>query len=189
MKCRPLPIVASAIFSLDTHVDARGTFSRAWCRKDGPLNALPFEIAQINISSNPSKGTLRGLHYQRHPHAEQKLVYCIQGTIHDVILDLRPDSPTYLQWVSVTLSHKTPQALYIPAGCAHGFQTLEDDTTLLYLISEYYTPSASSGIRYDDPAFGIEWPLPVSALSERDQQWIPFQGNADVSDNPAHSSK
>src|SRR5262249_31929113 len=124
-------------------------------------------IAQVNLSSNTRRGTLRGMHYQLPPHREAKVVCCTQGAIYDVVLDLRPDSPTYLQWAAEELSAENRRMLYIPEGCAHGFQTLEDLTDLIYLISEFYSPTHATGVRYNDRAFGIEWTLPVASI------WMP----------------
>ena len=151
--------------------DSRGFFSRFWCSKEFEAQGLSFEVAQINVSHNAEAGTLRGLHFQRAPHAEAKVVACTSGSVFDVAVDVRPGSPTYLQWFGAELNSEDRQMLYIPAGFAHGYQTLEDDTGLLYLVSEFYTPDAESGLRFDDPAIGIEWPLPVASISDKDIDW------------------
>lgn len=151
--------------------DARGFFSRFWCRKEFEAQGLDFEVAQINISHTAEAGTLRGLHYQRQPHAEAKVVACTRGRAFDVAVDVRPDSPTYLQWFGTELDSENRRMLYIPKGFAHGYQTLENDTGLLYLVSEFYAPDAEGGLRYDDPAVGIEWPQPVTSVSDKDAGW------------------
>jgi dTDP-4-dehydrorhamnose 3,5-epimerase len=129
------------------------------------------EIAQQSVSINTRAGTLRGLHFQVAPHAETKLIRCTAGSIYDVVVDLRPESASYLQWFGVHLSATNRKMLYVPPGCAHGFQTLVDATEVAYSISEFYQAESARGVRYDDPAFGIAWPLPVSAISERDLNW------------------
>ena len=151
--------------------DARGFFSRFWCSKEFEAQGLSFEVTQINVSHSAQSGTLRGLHYQREPHAEAKVVACTRGRVFDVAVDLRPDSPTYLQWFGTELDSDTRQMLYIPKGFAHGYQTLENDTGLLYLVSEFYTPEAESGLRYDDPEIRIRWPQPVTSISDKDRNW------------------
>ena len=128
-------------------------------------------MCQINISASTHKGTLRGLHYQRPPHQEAKIVSCIRGAIHDVILDLRRAAPTYLHWIAVELTAENHRMLYVPEGCAHGFQTLVDDAEVLYLMSEFHAPGHAAGVRYNDSAFAIDWPLKVTAISEADLSW------------------
>ncbi len=151
--------------------DERGFFSRFWCEQEFANQDLAYEIAQINISHNPVAGTLRGLHYQQYPHEEAKVVACTQGRVFDVAVDMRPDSKTYLQWFGTVLDSEKRQMLYIPQGFAHGYQALEDNTNLLYLVSEFYAPDAEAGVRYDDPAVGINWPLPAENLSDKDKSW------------------
>ena len=128
------------------------------------------------MSYNRRKGTLRGMHFQREPHAETKLVRVVRGAIYDVIIDLRPDSPTFKRWIGVELTAENRRALYVPAGFAHGFQTLADDTEVFYQVSAFYTPGAEGGVRYDDPAFAVSWPLPVSVISAKDAAWPDFTG-------------
>jgi dTDP-4-dehydrorhamnose 3,5-epimerase len=135
------------------------------------VHGLTSRLVQINVSHNVSRGTLRGMHFQLSPHEEAKVVSCTQGAIYDVVLDLRPESPTYLAWVAEELTAASRKALYIPEGCAHGFQTLIEDSQVLYLMSEYYAPGHGRGVRYDDPAFGIEWPLEVTSISDADRSW------------------
>lgn len=154
--------------------DERGFFARTWCRREFGARGLDVRMAQCNISYNPRKGTLRGLHYQVPPFAEAKLVRCTRGAVYDVILDLRRDSPTFRRWVAVTLSADNRSAAYIPQGCAHGFLTLEDDTEVFYQISEFYAPDWARGVRWNDPAFGIEWPIAVQVISHRDASYPDF---------------
>jgi len=151
--------------------DVRGFFSRFWCSKEFSAQGLSFEVAQINVSHNAEAGTLRGLHYQREPHAEAKVVACTSGRVFDVAVDVRPDSPTYLQWFGIELNAEDRRMLYVPVGFAHGYQTLEDNTGLLYLVSEFYSPDAEAGLRFDDPAIGIDWPLPAASVSDKDANW------------------
>jgi len=163
------------VIEIERRTDTRGFFGRAWCAKDFEAHGLTARIAQVNVSGNLRKGTLRGLHYQLAPHHEAKVVGCIQGAIYDIVLDLRRDSPTYLQWVAVELTSGNHRMLYIPEGCAHGFQTLTDDTDLLYLMTEFYSPAHAQGVRYNDPAFGIEWPLTVECISDADRAWPDYR--------------
>ncbi|MDO9541023.1 MAG: dTDP-4-dehydrorhamnose 3,5-epimerase [Kiritimatiellia bacterium] len=148
--------------------DERGFFARTWCRREFEARGLNIRLVQCNISFNRHRGTLRGIHYQIEPHAEAKLVRCTMGAIYDVILDLRPDSATFKQWLAVELTAENRLMLYIPAGLAHGFQTLEDNTEVFYQMSEFYHPECARRVRYDDPAFAIRWPLPVTIVSDKD---------------------
>ncbi|MBW4620080.1 MAG: dTDP-4-dehydrorhamnose 3,5-epimerase [Cyanosarcina radialis HA8281-LM2] len=151
--------------------DDRGFFARTFCQKEFATRALNPNLVQCNISFNQKKGTLRGMHYQAAPHEEVKLVRCTMGTIYDVIIDLRPDSSTFKQWVGVELAAANRQMLYIPEGFAHGFQTLEDHTEVFYQMSEFYYPEFSKGVRWNDRAFQIEWPLPKPILSHKDKTY------------------
>lgn len=151
--------------------DERGFFARAWCAREMAEHGLAAELAQANLSRSAQAGTLRGMHFQRAPHAETKLVRCTRGSLYDVIVDLRPGSPTYRRWFGAELSADNGRMLYVPEGFAHGFQTLEDDTEAYYLVSEFYTPGAEGGVRYDDPAFAIRWPRPVTVISPKDESW------------------
>ena len=151
--------------------DDRGFFSRFWCRKELDEQGLFFEIAQINTSYNANAGTVRGFHYQRDPHSETKIVACTSGRVFDVAVDVRPNSPTYLNWFGAELSAENNRLLYIPAGFAHGYQALEDDSRMLYLISEFYAPDFESGLRYNDPAIGVAWPQEVTSVSDKDSKW------------------
>jgi dTDP-4-dehydrorhamnose 3,5-epimerase len=156
--------------------DDRGFFARSWCTKEFVAQGLNPQLVQCNISFNRRRGTLRGMHYQASPYGECKLVRCTAGSIYDVIIDLRPDSATYTQWVAVELSSANRQALYIPEGLAHGFQTLTDETEVLYQMSEFYHPESARGVRWDDPKFQISWPIVEITISDRDRQYPDFQG-------------
>ncbi len=157
--------------------DERGFFARTWCHDEFQARGLSTDIAQCSVSFNLRKGTLRGMHYQAAPHAEIKVIRCNRGAFFDVLVDLRPESPTYAQWTAQELSARNGRMLYVPAGLAHGFQTLEDETEVYYQISERYAPDCARGVRWNDPAFGIEWPdVEVRILSERDRQYPDFHG-------------
>jgi dTDP-4-dehydrorhamnose 3,5-epimerase len=159
------------LVDLERQEDERGWFARAWCAREFGERKLETRLAQVNLSFNRRAGTLRGMHYQAWPSEEAKLVRCLNGALHDVVVDLRPESPTHRRWVAVRLDDEARRAVYIPAGCAHGFQTLVDETEVLYLMSEFHDPAAAGGVRYDDPALAIAWPLPVSEISAKDQSW------------------
>jgi dTDP-4-dehydrorhamnose 3,5-epimerase len=165
------------LIDLERVEDERGFFARAWDERKLTEHGLESRIAQCNVSFNKRKGTLRGMHLQRPPHQEVKLIRCTRGGLFDVIIDLRPDSGAYRRWIGVELTAENRRMLYVPRGFAHGFQTLEDDTETFYMVSEYYTPGAESGVRWDDPVFGIEWPLGrPTEISEKDQHWPDFAG-------------
>lgn len=151
--------------------DERGLFARTFCQHEFAAHGLKVEVAQTNLSFNHRAGTLRGLHFQRPPAAETKLVRCTRGAIVDVIVDLRPGSPTYLGHVAVELSEDNRRALYVPELFAHGYQTLTDGAEVTYQVGEFYTPGAEGGLRHDDPRLGISWPLPVSVISGKDAGW------------------
>ena len=156
--------------------DDRGYFARTFCVDEFAAHGLEAKFVQHSVSFSSRKGTLRGMHFQRNPHGEVKLVRCVKGAICDIIVDIRPDSPTYRRWERFELSSTAGNQLYIPKGFAHGFQTLSDDVEVNYLISEFYSPQSASGIRYDDPAFGIAWPSPITEMSEKDLHWPAFSG-------------
>lgn len=156
---------------LDPHVDDRGFFARAWCAMEFAANGLNPSLAQCNISFNSRKGTLRGMHLQAAPHTEAKLVRCTRGAICDVVLDLRPQSPTYKAWIAVTLTSTNRRMIYVPEECAHGFLTLEDETEVFYQMSEIYSAESARGVRWNDPAFQISWPGKVEVISDRDRNY------------------
>lgn len=172
MKFIETEIAGVLAVELEPFVDERGSFARIWCAEKLAAQGLTATLAQCSISSNPRAGTIRGLHFQETPHEEAKLVRCIRGAIFDVAVDLRVGSPTRGQWLGRELSSENGHALYVPEGCAHGFQTLVDDTEVLYLISTPYLPAAQAGVRWNDPALGIMWPEAATlTISERDAAW------------------
>ena len=164
----------SFIIDLDRKTDERGFFARAFCQKEFRDHGLKSVIAQANVASNARRGTLRGMHFQYPPAAESKLVRCTRGAILDIIVDLRPESPTYLEHISVELNEENMAALYVPERFAHGYQVLRDNTDTSYQVGEFYTPNAEGGLRYDDPRLGLKWPLPVSVISAKDQAFRPL---------------
>jgi dTDP-4-dehydrorhamnose 3,5-epimerase len=155
--------------------DERGFFARTWCQKEFEEHGLNPRLVQCSLSFNAKKGTLRGIHYQVAPHGETKLVRCTQGSVYDVVLDLRAQSPTFTSWISVVLDAQKRNLLYIPEGCAHGFLTLEDRSEVFYQMSEFYHPESARGVRWDDPAFRIRWPEEVRVISERDRAYPHFE--------------
>lgn len=172
---KPLEVAGAYLIEIDRKEDERGFFARTWCAKEFEAQGLKASLAQCNMSYNKQKGTLRGLHYQLPPHQETKIVRCTTGGIYDVILDLRPDSPTYLKWCGVELWSHNHQVLYVPEGCGHGIQTLADHTEVMYMVSEFYTPEAERGVMWNDPVFAIEWPpAEQRIISEKDQNHPPF---------------
>ncbi len=157
------------VIELEKHEDARGFFARTFCVEEFSAHGLDPAVAQSNVSFNRRRGTLRGLHYQAPPHAEAKLVRCTAGAAFDVVVDIQPRSPTFKRWLAIELSAKNRKMLYVPEGFAHGFQTLEDDTELVYQMSKPYVPEAARGIKWNDPALDIAWPLAPLVVSARDQ--------------------
>lgn len=160
------------ILDLERREDLRGFFARAFCQNEFKAHGLKPIIAQANIASNLKKGTIRGMHFQYPPAAETKLVRCTRGAILDIIVDLRPESATYLQHVSVELSEENQCALYVPERFAHGYQTLLDNTDTSYQVGEFYTPEAEGGLMYNDPRLGLDWPMAVTVMSEKDQKFL-----------------
>ena len=154
--------------------DERGFFARSWCEKEFRDRGLNPNLVQCNISFNKQKGTLRGMHLQIEPYAEAKLVRCTQGAIYDVIVDLRPNSETYLQWIGIELNPDNRKALYVPEGFAHGFQTLADDTEVFYQMSQFYAPECARGYRWNDPSFKIAWKDDITTISEKDRNWADY---------------
>jgi dTDP-4-dehydrorhamnose 3,5-epimerase len=174
VKFTETPLPGAFLIDLEPHQDERGFFARTFCVREFAEHGLDPTVAQCNLSSNRKAGTLRGMHFQQPPLSEAKLVRCVRGAIHDVVVDLRPQSATYLRQFSVELNTANRRALFVPALFAHGFQTLMDNTEVEYQMSEVYAPETSWGFRYDDPALGIRWPLPVSVISAQDLRWPPF---------------
>jgi dTDP-4-dehydrorhamnose 3,5-epimerase len=170
MKFQETRLSGAFIIELEPHVDERGFFARTFCAREFAAQGLETEFVQCNLSLNHQKGTLRGLHFQSAPWGEAKLVRCIQGAIWDVIVDLRPGSPTFGSHEALVLSAENRRALYIPKAFAHGFQTLTDNSEVFYQMSDPYVPDASAGIRAEDPALGIKWPMPVKQISDKDRK-------------------
>src|SRR5713226_2750024 len=158
--------------------DDRGFFARLWCQRELEQHGLNARVAQLNAGFTLRKGSLRGLHFQLPPCQEVKIVRCTMGALFDVILDLRPDSSTYKRWVGVELTADNRRMVYVPQGCAHGYQTFADNTEMYYQTSEFYAPELARGVRYDDPAFGIALPLPVTSISEADRSWPDYRESA-----------
>lgn len=176
MIFEPTLLVGAFIVEPELHRDVRGFFARTWCREEFAARGLNPTLAQCSLSFTERRGTVRGMHYQDAPHQEAKLVRCARGAIHDVIVDLRPHSPTFRHHFAVELRGGSYRMLYVPEGVAHGFQTLEDDTEVAYQISEFHRPEAARGVRWDDPAFAIPWPEPVRLVSDRDRSYPDFDG-------------
>jgi dTDP-4-dehydrorhamnose 3,5-epimerase len=163
------------VVELEKREDERGFFARSWCQKEFEQHNLNPQTVQCNISFNKIKGTLRGMHYQVAPFAEAKLVRCTRGAIYDVIIDLRPGSPTFAQHIGETLTAGNFKMLYVPEDFAHGFQTLEDNSEIFYQMSEFYSPQCGRGVRYNDPSFGIKWPIANPIMIERDRNYPDFR--------------
>jgi dTDP-4-dehydrorhamnose 3,5-epimerase len=176
VKFTPAPIEGAFLIDVERIGDERGFFGRLWCEREFDEQGLVARIAQSNIGVSSRRGTLRGLHFQRPPHEEVKIIRCPRGSVFDVIVDLRPESPTYRRWFGTELNQDNATMLYVPEGCATGYLTLENDTEITYLTSEFYVPEAATGVRYDDPAFGIEWPDEITVLSDNDRSWPDFEG-------------
>ena len=159
------------ILDIERREDSRGYFARAFCQKEFQAHGLKPVIAQANVAFNLKKGTVRGMHFQYPPAAETKLVRCTRGGILDIIVDLRPESPTYLYYVAVELTEDNGRSLFVPERFAHGYQALQDKTETSYQVGEFYTPGTEGGLMYNDPRLGLKWPLPVSVISDKDQNW------------------
>jgi dTDP-4-dehydrorhamnose 3,5-epimerase len=173
MIFRETEIPGVRLVELESRSDERGSFTRTWCARELAGAGLVAEVAQCNSATSRRLGTLRGLHYQLDPHAEAKVVRCVRGALYDVVVDARPDSPTYLAWLGAELRAGDGRMVYVPELCAHGYLTLEDDTEVAYVTSAFYAPESERGIHYADPAVAIDWPAPVEIVSERDRAW-PF---------------
>jgi dTDP-4-dehydrorhamnose 3,5-epimerase len=174
MKFRETQLTGAWIIEPELQEDDRGFFARTFCRREFEAHGLSFDFVQCNLSYNHRRGTLRGMHYQTRPHQEAKLVRCVSGALCDVIIDIRHNSPTYKRWIAVELSHDKRTTLYIPAGFAHGYLTLADKTEVFYQMSEFYTPEAERGIRWNDPAFNIQWPMHPKVISSKDCNYPDF---------------
>lgn len=174
MKFHTTPLHGARLIELEKRGDDRGFFARVFCEREFADAGLPTPVVQINNSLSSKAGTLRGLHYQLAPNAEIKVVRCIRGALYDAILDLRPDSPTYGKWFGAELTAENRLMMYVPRGFAHAILTLTDDTEALYLVSSGYSPSDERGVRFDDPRFGIEWPIAPVEISAKDAAWPDF---------------
>jgi dTDP-4-dehydrorhamnose 3,5-epimerase len=174
MQFTATKIHGAYIIDIERREDHRGFFARSWCQKEFEAHGLTTSFVQTNIGFSHTRGTLRGMHFQTSPYQEVKLARCTMGRIVDIIVDLRPVSPTHKQWLSIELTANNRTMLYVPEGCAHGYQTLEDNTEVVYDTSQFYAPQHATGVLYNDLAFGIEWPLPVAVISEADRNWPPY---------------
>jgi dTDP-4-dehydrorhamnose 3,5-epimerase len=176
MQFQPLSLRGAARVRIERHADERGFFARTACTQEFAAQGLAAQFVQSSISWNPRRGTLRGLHFQWPPSQESKLVRCVRGSIHDVLLDLRPDEPTYLSSCALVLDQDSRDAVYIPSGVAHGFQTLSDDCEVLYQMTDVHAPALAAGVRWDDPAFGISWPITTNiVIAPRDAGYPDFE--------------
>lgn len=171
MKFLPVTVAGASLIEPTPHQDARGRFMRAWCARELAEQGIAFVPLQANMGQSAHRGTVRGLHYQVAPALEAKLVRCTRGAVYDVVVDLRSGSATYRSWYGVELSADNGRMLYVPEGCAHGCQALHDASEIYYMTSAYYSPTEVRGLRHDDPAIGIRWPLEVPSLSEQDRNW------------------
>lgn len=180
MEFDETPLKGAYLVRLKKIEDERGSFARAWCREEFRQHGLNPEMMQLNTAFSYRKGTLRGMHYQLAPHTEAKFIRCTRGAIYDAIIDLRAGSPTFGRWLGQELTPDSGLMLYAPEGTAHGYQTLQDNTEMYYFTTAAYAPSAARGLRYDDPTVGINWPLPVSLISNADRNWPGFKELASV---------
>lgn len=176
MRFTQTGIAGAWVIDPDPREDSRGRFLRAWCSEEFAKHGLVFSPVQANLGFSVKSGTIRGMHFQEAPAIEAKLVRCTRGAMFDVVLDLRPESASYRKWFGVELTPENARMLFVPERCAHGYQTLKDDTEMYYMTSAFYTPSAARGVRFDDSAFGIEWPLAPTVVSEQDSNWPLFNG-------------
>ncbi len=176
MKFTETRLQGAFVVDLKKMEDERGFFARAFCHNEFEQHGMVPDVVQANMSWNQVSGTLRGMHYQHHPYQETKFIRCTRGAIFDVIIDLRKESPTHGQWVGIELTADNRSALFVPRDFAHGFITLTDDTEVLYLVSQSYQPGSEGGIRWNDPRFGIEWPIEPVCISEKDANWPDYQG-------------
>lgn len=176
----PTALEGAFVIDPERREDDRGFFARVFCVDELREHGLLADYVQANVGFSTRKGTLRGMHFQRAPHAEAKLVRCTMGTVYDVIVDLRPGSPTHGQWLGVELGAESRRLLYVPEGFAHGYQTLSDAAEIVYDTTHRYSPESATGVRYDDPAFGIAWPLPVASISDADRSWPDYASEEEL---------
>ncbi len=178
MKFTPTDLQGAYIIEIDPEKDDRGFFARLWCQNEFQQHGITMDLVQASVSHNAVAGTLRGLHFQWPPSQEAKLVRCQRGRVYDVIVDLRPDSSTFTQHVAVELDSRAHNAVYVPPGFAHGFQTLEANSDIVYMMSDYFRPELADGVRFDDPQFEIEWPLPIDCIVDRDRDYPDFDSDS-----------
>jgi len=171
MRFTSTGIAGAWVIDPDPREDERGRFLRAWCAKAFSDQGIEFTPVQANLGFSVRKGTVRGMHFQESPAVEAKLIRCTRGAMFDVVVDRRPESPSYGKWFGLELTPENARMLFVPERCAHGYQTLQDRTEMYYMASAYYAPAAASGLRFDDPAFGVQWPLAATVLSEQDRNW------------------
>jgi dTDP-4-dehydrorhamnose 3,5-epimerase len=177
MKFTETGLDGAFVIEIEPRLDERGFFARGWCRREFEAAGIRINFVQANIAFSKNKGTLRGMHFQRAPHAEFKLWRCVRGAIFDVMIDLRLNSPTFKKWFGIELTSDNHKMTLIPEGFAHGYLTTADNTEVFYLVSAFYTPEAEGGVRWDDPAFGVRWPMTDNLIiSEKDKNWPDFQG-------------
>ena len=174
MKFVKTPIGGVLLIEIEPVTDMRGHFARTFCAEEFRRQGLETQVAQCSMAFTARAGTVRGMHYQRDPHGEAKLVRCTRGAVHDAVIDLRPDSPTFRQWFGIEISASSRRMIYVPPGLAHGYQSLEDETEVAYQMSTAHRPDAEAGVRWDDPSFGVRWPQPVTLISERDRSFPDF---------------
>jgi dTDP-4-dehydrorhamnose 3,5-epimerase len=182
MRFLPTLLSGAYLIELERRGDARGFFARAYCEREFAAAGLETRFVQVNNSLTAKRGTLRGMHYQLPPAAEVKLVRCLRGALQDVIIDLRPESPTHGQWFGAELTAENRTMMYVPRGFAHGFLTLADETEVFYMVSAFYAPEQERGVRFDDPRFGVRWPIAPIEVSDKDRAWADYDsGGADAS--------
>jgi dTDP-4-dehydrorhamnose 3,5-epimerase len=180
MRFRATRLQGVRIIELEPARDERGCFARTFCQRDFAAAGLATAFVQASLSHTERAGTVRGMHFQRDPHEEVKLIRCIAGAIYDVLIDIRPESPTYMQWEAYELAAGDGRQIYVPTGLAHGFQTLAPATEVAYMMTAFYAPESAAGLRHDDPALNIAWPLPVTQISAKDRGWPDFAGRRAV---------
>lgn len=171
MKFHKTPLMGAYIIEAEPHADARGLFARTFCAEEFMTHGLETQFVQANLCRNVTMGVIRGMHFQKGDDAEVKLVRCVSGAIYDVIVDIRTESPTFLQWYGAELSGDNGLAMYVPRGFAHGYQSLTEESTVHYMVSAAYAPGSEGGLRFDDPALAIDWPLEVAGISGKDAKW------------------
>jgi len=177
MKFTETGLDGAFVIEIEPRLDERGFFARGWCRREFEAAGIRINFVQANIAFSKNKGTLRGMHFQKAPHAEAKFLRCVRGAVFDVMIDLRTDSPTFKKWFGIELTADNHKMVFIPEGFAHGYLATVDDTEVFYLVSAFYSPDTEGGVRWDDPAFGVKWPMTGNLIiSEKDKNWPDFRG-------------